>query len=89
MYTVVDTEGGREGGRGEGGGREGGGRTEEGGRREEGGRGRRMEGVSIYMHVYIVSTCALQALSDARQQLKFLLVYLHSPHHQDTPHFCR
>lgn len=30
-----------------------------------------------------------QALSQARGELKFLLVYLHSPGHQDTPHFCR
>lgn len=28
------------------------------------------------------------ALSQAAQQFKFLLVYLHSPEHQDTPQFC-
>ena len=31
----------------------------------------------------------VQAVSQARQDLKFLLVYLHSPAHQDTPIFCR
>lgn len=30
-----------------------------------------------------------EALNDARQQLKFLLVYLHSPLHQHSPQFCR
>nr|CAG4652067.1 EOG090X0B12 [Triops cancriformis] len=30
-----------------------------------------------------------QALSDAKKELKFLLVYLHSPDHQDTERFCR
>ncbi|CAL4083874.1 unnamed protein product, partial [Meganyctiphanes norvegica] len=30
-----------------------------------------------------------QALSHAKSQLKFLLVYLHCSDHQDTPHFCR
>lgn len=29
-----------------------------------------------------------QALEEAKRELKFLLVYLHSPHHQDTRHFC-
>ena len=29
------------------------------------------------------------ALSEARKDLKFLLVYLHSDDHQDTPRFCR
>ena len=31
----------------------------------------------------------MQAASLARQQSKFLLVYLHSPFHQDTDKFCR
>lgn len=30
-----------------------------------------------------------QALEEAKRELKFLLVYLHSPHHQDTQHFCQ
>ncbi len=30
-----------------------------------------------------------QALAQARKDLQFLLVYVHSPGHQDTPHFCR
>ena len=30
-----------------------------------------------------------QALEEAKRELKFLLVYLHSPHHQDTEEFCR
>ncbi|RWS24860.1 FAS-associated factor 2-like protein [Leptotrombidium deliense] len=30
-----------------------------------------------------------QALNDAKNELKFLLVYLHSEQHQDTPEFCR
>nr|CAG4644200.1 EOG090X0B12 [Lepidurus arcticus] len=30
-----------------------------------------------------------QALSDAKKELKFLLVYLHSADHQDTGRFCR
>ena len=30
-----------------------------------------------------------QAVSRARQDLKFLLVYVHSPSHQDTAKFCR
>lgn len=31
----------------------------------------------------------LQALTQARKDLRFLLVYVHSPGHQDTPTFCR
>ncbi|KAL5015363.1 hypothetical protein ScPMuIL_009633 [Solemya velum] len=30
-----------------------------------------------------------QALNDAKQELRFLLVYLHGDDHQDTPDFCR
>lgn len=30
-----------------------------------------------------------QVLNDAKRELKFLLVYLHSEDHQDTPEFCR
>lgn len=30
-----------------------------------------------------------QALNDAKNELKFLLVYLHGDNHQDTPDFCR
>ncbi|KAK3088816.1 hypothetical protein FSP39_024113 [Pinctada imbricata] len=30
-----------------------------------------------------------QALNDAKQELRFLLVYLHGDDHQDTPAFCR
>lgn len=30
-----------------------------------------------------------QALNEAKTDLKFLLVYLHGPDHQDTPSFCR
>ncbi|XP_065072138.1 FAS-associated factor 2-like [Rhopilema esculentum] len=30
-----------------------------------------------------------QALSDAKKELRFLLVYLHSGSHQDTPTFCK
>ncbi|XP_014666566.1 PREDICTED: FAS-associated factor 2-like [Priapulus caudatus] len=30
-----------------------------------------------------------QALNDAKKELKFLLVYLHGPDHQDTDGFCR
>ncbi|XP_071959337.1 FAS-associated factor 2-like [Antedon mediterranea] len=30
-----------------------------------------------------------QAVNDAKKELKFLLVYLHSGEHQDTPSFCR
>ncbi|KAJ7357568.1 FAS-associated factor 2 [Desmophyllum pertusum] len=30
-----------------------------------------------------------QALNDAKRELRFLLVYLHSPEHQDTQEFCR
>ena len=30
-----------------------------------------------------------EALREAQSQFKLLLVYLHSPEHQDTPHFCR
>ena len=29
------------------------------------------------------------ALAEAKRDLKFLLVYLHSEHHQDTDDFCR
>ncbi len=31
----------------------------------------------------------MQALSKARADLQFLLVYIHSPLHRDTPQFCR
>ena len=31
----------------------------------------------------------MQALSKARTDLQFLLVYIHSPLHRDTPKFCR
>ena len=30
-----------------------------------------------------------QALNDAKRELRFLLVYLHSSDHQDTEEFCR
>ncbi|KAK8780723.1 hypothetical protein V5799_017934 [Amblyomma americanum] len=30
-----------------------------------------------------------QALNDAKQELRFLLIYLHGDDHQDTPSFCR
>jgi FAS-associated factor 2 len=30
-----------------------------------------------------------QALNDAKQELRFLLVYLHCEEHQDTANFCR
>lgn len=30
-----------------------------------------------------------QALNDAKQELRFLLVYLHCEEHQDTTNFCR
>eukprot|EP00111_Clytia_hemisphaerica_P006708 TCONS_00019388-protein len=30
-----------------------------------------------------------QVLADAKKELRFLLVYLHAPHHQSTPEFCR
>eukprot|EP00288_Rhodomonas_lens_P016645 CAMPEP_0177697998 /NCGR_PEP_ID=MMETSP0484_2-20121128/4806_1 /TAXON_ID=354590 /ORGANISM="Rhodomonas lens, Strain RHODO" /LENGTH=319 /DNA_ID=CAMNT_0019209061 /DNA_START=261 /DNA_END=1217 /DNA_ORIENTATION=- len=30
-----------------------------------------------------------EALANARRQFKFLVVYIHSPHHQDTPEFLR
>ena len=30
-----------------------------------------------------------QALNDAKKELRFLLVYLHSSEHQDTDEFCR
>ena len=33
--------------------------------------------------------CAPQALSKAREELQFLLVYIHSPAHRDTPKFCQ
>lgn len=31
----------------------------------------------------------LQVLSDAKRELRFLLVYLHGDDHQDTDNFCR
>ena len=31
----------------------------------------------------------LQALETAKRELKFLVVYLHSPGHQDADRFCR
>ena len=37
----------------------------------------------------LCATVFPQALNRARQELRFLLVYLHSPGHQDTPLFCR
>lgn len=30
-----------------------------------------------------------QAVNKARDEFKFLIVYLHSPQHSDTPKFCR
>ncbi|CAN0576418.1 unnamed protein product, partial [Ectocarpus sp. 12 AP-2014] len=30
-----------------------------------------------------------EAVQEAARQHKFLMVYLHSPLHQDTPNFCR
>jgi len=30
-----------------------------------------------------------QALNEARRELQFMLVYLHSDSHQDTEYFCR
>lgn len=30
-----------------------------------------------------------EAVREAARQHKFMMVYLHSPLHQDTPHFCR
>lgn len=33
--------------------------------------------------------CYIQALNDAKRELRYLLVYLHGDDHQDTDEFCR
>ena len=37
----------------------------------------------------VVVAVAPQALAQARKDLQFLLVYIHSPGHQDTAWFCK
>ena len=50
--------------------------------------------VLVYSQYTVVSQvmlmyCPLQALSKAREELQFLLVYVHSPAHRDAPQFCQ
>ncbi|KAL5493768.1 hypothetical protein EMCRGX_G014992 [Ephydatia muelleri] len=40
------------------------------------------------IHPHFLTCSYSQALEQARQELRFLLVYLHSPGHQDTAEFC-
>jgi len=42
-----------------------------------------------YDHPVFYQGTYSQALNDAKQELRFLLVYLHCEEHQDTAKFCR
>ena len=49
----------------------------------------REHNMCVSEHISTLDLISWQAVSQARQDLKFLLVYLHSPAHQDTPRFSR
>ena len=49
----------------------------------------RLEHQYGFMHPPLYEATYSQALERAKQDLRFLLVYLHCPSHQDTDDFCR